>query len=160
MIKDKNITVTATALEDGLRCSAPPGNSRASLLSIKHQQRQRHWRGLKLQGKLACILCADHSISHSLPFITIQNNNSSIEDIHIFTVKARLYKGFSTKLNLSIWYPRSHSPFCLHHIIESMSHILNCCHFYKGLYVSRHHRIEDIISDILPYFFLQQCQCI
>ncbi|KAK0132765.1 NLR family CARD domain-containing protein 3 [Merluccius polli] len=52
MIKDK------TVLEDGLRYSVPPGNSRASLLSIKHQQCQRHWRGLKLQGKLACVQSA------------------------------------------------------------------------------------------------------
>ena len=151
MIKDENITVTATVLQDGLRYSVPPGNSRASLLSIKHQQRQRHWRGLKLQGKLACIPFADHSISH-----TIFHNSSIDEDILIFTVKARL-QVYPTRLNLSIWYPRSHSPLCMHHgqeqVIESMSHILNGCLFYKGLYISRHDRIVDIISEKLPSLF-------
>ena len=32
----------------------------------------------------------------------------------------------------------------------SMSHILNRCHYYKGLYVSRHDRIVDIISKSWP----------
>ena len=31
-----------------------------------------------------------------------------------------------------------------------MSHILNRCHYYKGLYVSRHDRIVDIISKSWP----------
>ena len=74
----------------------------------------------------------------------------------MFTVKARL-QVYPTKLNLSIWYPRSHSPLCIHHgqeqIIESISHILNGCHFYKGLYVSRHDRIVDIISESIPSLF-------
>ena len=34
-----------------------------------------------------------------------------------------------------------------------MSHILNGCHFYKGLYVSRHDRIVYIISETLPSLF-------
>ena len=151
IIKNKNIRVTATVLQDGLRYSLPPNNMRASLLLINHEQRQRHWRGLKLQGKLACVPFADHSISH-----TIFYNSSLDEDILIFTVKARL-QVYPTKLNLSIWYPRSHSPLCIHHgeeqVIESMSHILNGCHFYKGLYVSRHDRVVDIISGDLPSLF-------
>ena len=69
--------------------------------------------------------------------------------IQMFTVKARL-QAFPTKLNLSIWSPHSHSLICKHH---AMSHILNDCHFYKGLHVFRHDRIVDIISESLPSLF-------
>ena len=31
-------------------------------------------------------------------------------------------------------------------MIESMSHILNGCHFYKGLYTARHDRIVNLIK--------------
>ena len=107
--------------------------------------------GLRLQGKLACLQSADHSVSHS-----ILKNAAIDEEILIFTVKARL-QVLPTKLNLSIWYPNRHDSHCLHHgqyqIIESMSHILNGCNVYKGLYIARHDRIVDLITkDMSPMF--------
>ena len=63
----------------------------------------------------------------------------------------------TAKQSLSIWYPYRHAFCCLHHgqhqIIESMSHILNGCNVYKGLYIARHDRIVDIITkDVSPMF--------
>ena len=151
VITDLSIKVRATVSRDGTSSALPTTGARARLLAIKEQDRKRRWTGLRLQGKLACLASADHSVSHS-----ILKNAAIDEDILIFTVKARL-QVLPTKLNLSIWYPNRHDSYCLHHgqhqIIESMSHILNGCNVYKGLYIARHDRIVDIITkDVSPMF--------
>ncbi len=107
-IKSATTTVSATFVEDGERALLPIC-SRASLLSRKHQQRKAHWTGLKMQGKLACIPSADQSVSHS-----IFKNASIDEDIQVFTAKSRL-QVLPTRFNLSVWYPNTFSPFCIHH---------------------------------------------
>lgn len=80
------------------------------------------------------------------------------EDVLTFTIKARL-QVLPTKYNLSTWYPNTHNPFCLNHQdseqhLESTAHITNGCSAYKNLYIARHDRIVDIVSDavrqILP----------
>ena len=76
-------------------------------MSAKHRQRQKHWTGLKLQGKLACMSSVDHSVSHT----TLQNTFID-EDVQIFTVKAGL-QVLPTQLTLSIWYRDSHSVFAM-----------------------------------------------
>ena len=91
-----------------------------------------------------------HSVSHS--FI---KNTALNEDIITFTVKARL-QVLPTKLNLSIWFPSTQAPHCLHHtteqITETLPHILNGCHAYGGMYIARHDRIvELIVKDISKY---------
>lgn len=73
----------------------------------------------------------------------------------IFTVKARL-QVLPTRLNLSLWFPNTFAPHCLHHdhnpVTESLSHILNGCYVYKGMYIARHDRIVDLlVKDIMPY---------
>lgn len=43
-----------------------------------------------------------------------------------------------------------HEPFCLNHDseqLESTAHVLNGCHAYKALYIARHDRIVDLISE-------------
>lgn len=57
------MTVSATMPEDGLHYTLTPACSHAALLSVKHLC-QKHWTGLRLQGKLTYILSADHSVSH------------------------------------------------------------------------------------------------
>lgn len=144
VITDPTITVSATVRSDGTSRALSIIGARAHLLALKEQQRRQRWTGLRLQGKLACLQSADHSVSH-----TILKNVAIDEEILIFTVKARL-QVLPTKLNLSTWYPNMHDSYCLHHgqhqVIESMSHILNGCHFYKGLFIARHDRIVDIIT--------------
>ena len=117
--------------------------ARRTLMDLHQHQQQQHWTGLKLQGKLACLPTADHSVSHS--FI---KNTALNEDIVIFTIKSRL-QVLPTRLNLSIWFPSTQVPHCLHHttepVTESLSHILNGCYAYKGMYIARHDRIVDLI---------------
>jgi hypothetical protein len=130
-----------------------PTGARRTLLNMFHHQQQQHWTGLKLQGKLACLPYADHSVSHSF-----LRNTALNEDIITFTVKARL-QVLPTKLNLSLWFPSTHAPHCLHHttglVTETMSHILNGCYAYKVLYIAHHDRIVDLITkDISKHFVL------
>ena len=127
-----------------------PTGARPTLKDLLQHQLQ-HWTGLKLQGKLACLPSADHSVSHSF-----LKNTALNEDIVTFTVKARL-QVLPTRLNLSIWFPTTQVPHCLHHttgqVTETMSHILNGCYAYKGLYIARHDRIVDlIVKDISTHF--------
>ncbi len=93
------------------------------------------------------VCVSDHSVSHSF-----LKNTALSEDIVIFTVKARL-QVLPTRLNLSIWFPTTQVPHCLHHtteqITETLPHILNGCNAYKGMYIARHDRIVDlIVKDI------------
>ena len=112
--------------------------------------REKHWIGLKLQGKLACLPDSDHTISHA-----IFKNYAVDEDIITFTVKARL-QVLPTRLNLSLWYPNTFPPHCLHHdhtpVTETLSHILNGCYVYKGMYIARHDRIVDLIAKDLSSY--------
>ncbi|XP_033977699.1 uncharacterized protein LOC117475536 isoform X4 [Trematomus bernacchii] len=128
-------------------------SARRVLLSMKQSEIKQHWCGLRLQGKLACLGFADHSVSHS-----VFKNAAVGEDVLTFTIKARL-QVLPTKYNLSTWYPHIHTPFCLNHQDsqqhrESIAHITNGCNAYKRLYIARHDRIVDIVSDavqnILP----------
>ena len=61
-----------------------------------------------------------------------------------------------TRLNLSIWFPTTQVPHCLHHtteqITETLSHILNGCHAYKGMYIARHDRIVELIAKDISKF--------
>ena len=87
---------------------------------------------------------------------SLLNNSALNEDILTFTGKARL-QVLPTRLNLSIWFPATQAPRCLHHtsehITETLSHILNGCHAYKGMYIARHDRIVDlIVKDISNHF--------
>ncbi len=63
-------------------------------------------------------------------------------------IKARLHC-LPTMYNLSIWYPSKYNSYCLLHENqqdnETVAHILNGCCCYKGLYVSRHDRLVDLI---------------
>ena len=145
VVTDEAVSVCATVCrDDGTLCALPILSARAHLLAQREQKRRQRWTGLRLQGKVACLQSADHSVSHSF-----LKNAAIDEEILIFTVKARL-QVLPTKLNLSIWYPNKHDSHCLHHgqqhMIESMSHILNGCHFYKGLYTARHDRIVNLIK--------------
>ncbi len=116
---------------------------RRTLFELHQYQHKQHWTALKLQGKLACLSSADQ---------LFLKNTALSEDIVIFTVKARLHI-LPTRLNLSIWFPTAQVPHCLHHtteqITETLPHILNGCHVYKGMYITRHDRIVDlIVKDI------------
>ena len=105
-----------------------------------------HWTSLSLQGKLAHLPSANHSLSHS-----IFSNSSIGEDILKFTIKARL-QVLPTKYNLATWYPSQHEPHCILHPHptpdnkESMAHILNGCSQYRGLYIARHDRLVELVS--------------
>ena len=145
IISDPSISVKATINICGLHYGLSSTNPRGHLMSVQQQRRRQHWTGLKMQGKLACLTTADHSVSHAV-FKSVALDESII----IFTIKARL-QVLPCKLNLSIWLPDSHSPHCIHHgqeqVTETMSHILNGCHAYRGLYICRHDRIVDLIAE-------------
>ena len=133
----------ATATYGGHSYPLTSTGARRTLLDLHQHHQKQHWTGLRLQGKLACLSCADHSVSHSF-----FKNTALSEDIVTFTVKARL-QVLPTRLNLSIWFPLTQVPHCLHHtteqITETLPHILNGCHVYKGMYIARHDRIVDLI---------------
>ncbi len=99
--------------------------------------------GLETTGEISTSQSADHSVSHS-----VLMNCSISEDILIFMIKARL-QCLPTMYNLSIWYPSKYNSYCLLHENqqdnETVAHILNGCCCYKGLYVSRHDRLVDLI---------------
>ncbi len=145
IITDPHISTLAVLhTEDiGLPRQLSINNVRVSLLHLRKTQSAQHWTGLKLQGKLALLQSADHSVSHS-----VLMNCSISEDILIFMIKARL-QCLPTMYNLSIWYPSKYNSYCLLHENqqdnETVAHILNGCCCYKGLYVSRHDRLVDLI---------------
>lgn len=151
IITDPLTSVRATATYGGHSHPLTSTGARTTLLDLHQHHQKQHWTGLKLQGKLACLSSADHSVSHSF-----LKNTALSEDIVIFTVKARL-QVLPTRLNLSIWFPTTQVPHCLHHtpeqITETLPHILNGCHAYRGMYIARHDRIVDlIVKDISSHF--------
>ena len=150
IITDPLTQVKATVTYDGHSHLLTATGARRVLMDLHQHQQQQHWTGLKLQGKLACLPYADHSVSHSF-----LKNTALNEDIITFTAKARL-QVLPTRLNLSIWFPGTQVPHCLHHnteqITETLSHILNGCYAYKGMYIARHDRIVELIAkDISKY---------
>ena len=150
-ISDPNVSVRATMVVCGTEHQLPLTNARGRLLWAQQQRQRQHWTELRLQGKTACLPAADHSVSHS-----VYKNVALDECIALFTLKARL-QVLPTKLNLSIWFPGNYAPYCIHHgheqIAETMPHILNGCHVYKGLYISRHDRTVDLISKDISSIF-------
>ncbi len=96
-----------------------------------------------------CVVCvSDHSVSHSYS----EEYWHLVSTLLLSTVKARL-QVLPTRLNHSIWFPTTQVPHCLHHtteqITETLPHILNGCHAYKGMYIAHHDRIVDlIVKDI------------
>ncbi len=147
IITDPLTYVRAIATNGGDSHPLTSAGAWRSLFDLHRYQHKQHWTGLKLQGKLSCLSSGNHSVSHSY-----LKNTALSEDIVIFTVKARL-QVLPTRLNLSIWFPTTQVPHCLHHtseqITETLPHILNGCHVYKGMYISRHNRIVDLkVKDI------------
>lgn len=122
------IYVRAAAAFSGYSPLLTSTGARRTLMDLQYHQKQ-HWTGLNLQGKRACLPSADHSFLKT---------TALSEDIVIITVKARL-QDLPPRLNLSIWFPTTH---CLHHtteqITETLPHILNGCHAYKGMYTNVH----------------------
>lgn len=53
--------------------------------------------------------------------------------------------------NLATWYLSSPDPHCILHSStcenETLVHVLNRCNFQTGLYIARHDRLVDLISD-------------
>ncbi len=141
IITDPHISTLAVLHTEGTPLQLSTNNVRVSLLHLRKTQSAQHWMGLKLQGKLALLQSADHSVSHS-----VLTNFSISEDIQIFMIKAQC---LPTMYNLSIWYPAKYNSYCLLHQNqqenETVAHILNGCCCYKGLYVSRHDRLVDLI---------------
>ncbi len=97
IITDPHISTLAVLHTEGTPRQLSTNNVRVSLLHLRKTQSAQHWMGLKLQGKLALLQSADHSVSHS-----VLTNFSISEDIQIFMIKARL-QCLPTMYNLSIW---------------------------------------------------------
>lgn len=147
VVTDSSISVRAVLnLDESTTKVLNPQNCRQDIIE-KYQLRQRqHWAGLRLQGKLACLPCADHTVSHS-----ILRNTAIDESILKFAIKARL-QVLPTKFNLALWYPSQHESHCILHNNrepESVAHIMNGCPALKGLYTARHDRIVDLIASKL-----------
>ena len=105
-----------------------------------------------MQGKLACLDFADHSVSHSM-----YTNAAVGEDILCFTFKVRL-QVLPTKNNLALWYLTHHHPHCIMHSdsghqLASVAHIVHGCTMYKGLYIERHDRIVNLIASTVKEVF-------
>ena len=100
---------------------------RYDILQHLHSKQHDYLVNLCLQGKLACLQCADPAVSLQNPAV-----NSGILK---FLIKARP-QALPTQYNLSLWFPNRHKPFCLLHSnkqLESTAHILNGCPAFKGL---------------------------
>ncbi len=109
VVQDPSVIVEARLHHNNIGHLLQPRTSRQTLLSIQRAQNMEYWSSLKLQGMLAKLPCADHSVSH-----TIYSNATISEEILTFRVKARL-QVLPTKYNLSLWFPSTHSPLCLLH---------------------------------------------
>jgi hypothetical protein len=147
VVMDPLINVCATFEQEDGQHELSIKTARATMLRMKVEESAQHWTSLSLQGKLALLPFANHSVSHS-----ILSNTTIGEDVLIFCIKARL-QVLPTKYNLAIWYPSQHNPHCILHPTpdnkETMAHILNGCSFYKGLYIARHDRLVDLVSQEL-----------
>lgn len=85
LITDSSVAVVATINQQGVNIKLLSDTAQKALLSIKQTEAREHWRGLRLQGKLACLDFVDHSTSHSM-----YRNAAIGEDVLKFTIKARL----------------------------------------------------------------------
>ncbi|CAB1456514.1 unnamed protein product [Pleuronectes platessa] len=85
VVTDPAVNVEATVYHNGTQQTLHNTTARKSLLNIKQAETKQHWTGLRLQGKVAGLDFADHSVSH-----TMYRDASVGEDILCFTVKARL----------------------------------------------------------------------
>ena len=63
-ISDPSVSVRATVTVCGTEHQLPLTNARGRLLWAQQQRQRQHWTELRLQGKTACLLAADHSVSH------------------------------------------------------------------------------------------------
>lgn len=145
-IMDPNVYAEASIHHTGTSERLNSRTCRYEILQYFQAQQRDYWVNLRLQGKLACLQSADHTVSHS----ALQNSAVN-EDILKFVIKARL-QTLPTKYNLSLWFPKHHEPFCLLHsdkVMESTAHILNGCPAFKGLYIARHDRIVNITAQEL-----------
>lgn len=143
---DPTITAEATITTDDNIQLLDTQNIRRTIIDHFHLRMIQHWTGLRLQGQLACLPCADQNLSH-----TVLKNTALQDDIYRFTIKARL-QVLPTKSNLATWFPSAHEPFCLQHHSrqrETIAHILNGCSAYKGLYIARHDRIVALSAKEL-----------
>ncbi len=148
VVEDPSVIVEARLHHNNIVHLLQPRTSRQTLLSIQRAQNMEYWSSIKLQGKLAKVPCADHSVSH-----IIYSNATISEEILTFCVQARL-QVLPTKCNLSLWFPSTHSTLCLLHDppqhLESVAHIMNSCSSFKGLYTARHDRLVDLIAAQIP----------
>ncbi len=144
IITDPHISTLAVLHTEDIPRQLSTNNVRVSLLHLRKNQSAQHWTGLKLQGKLALLQSADHSVSHS-----VLMNCSISEDILTFMIKARL-QCLPTMYNLSIWYPSKYNSYCLLHENqqdnETVAHILNGCCCCKGLYDTHTHTHTHTLS--------------
>ncbi len=83
IITDPYISTLAVLHTEDIPRQLSTNNVRVSLLHLRKTQSAPHWTGLKLQGKLALLQSADHSVSHS-----VLMNCSISEDILTFMIKA------------------------------------------------------------------------
>ncbi len=77
VIEDPSVIVEARLHHNNIVHLLQPRTSRQTLLSIQRAQNMKYWSSLKLQGKLAKLPCADHSVSHTFySNATISEENS------------------------------------------------------------------------------------
>ena len=65
IITDPLTQVRATVTYAGHSHLLTAAGARRVLMDVHQHKQQQHWTGLKLQGKLACLPYADHSVSHA-----------------------------------------------------------------------------------------------
>ncbi|XP_052441464.1 uncharacterized protein LOC127981504 [Carassius gibelio] len=82
---DPTITAEATITTDDNIQLLDTQNIRRTIIDHFHLRMIQHWTGLRLQGQLACLPCADQNLSH-----TVLKNTALQDDIYRFTIKARL----------------------------------------------------------------------
>ena len=146
LIMDLNVHAEATLHHDNSSKKLDSQTYRYEILRHLHSQQCDYWVNLRLQGKLACLQCADPAVSHSA-----LHNPAVNAGILKFVIKARL-QALPTQYNLSLWFPNHHEPLSLLHTnkqLESTAHILNGCPTFKGLYMACHDRIVNITANEL-----------
>ena len=109
LIMDLNVHAEATLHHDESSKKLNSRTCRYEILQHFHSQQRNYWVNLRLQGKLACLQCADPAVSHSA-----LHNPAVNAGILKFVIKARL-QALPTQYNLSTWFPKRHDPFCLLH---------------------------------------------
>ncbi len=145
IITDPLTYVRATATYGGDSHPLTSAGTRRTLFDLHQCQHKQHWTGLKLQGKLACLSSADHSVSHSY-----LKNTALSEDIVIFTVKTRL-QVLPTRPFYLVSYSSGPSLFASHYRKDhrNTATYLEWLPCLQGNYIARHDRLVDlIVKDI------------